>query len=525
MLGPNDWRYFALARLVICVGAALPSPSLFRSIRAYVRAALDLRVLLWTLVLPALWLTLRSDLLPPVSLRQHGVSAKICDTAYISSVLGVLFIDSFAAAVPSAAGLPDGFRIEQQLLSEYSVSAPPRLLASLRRRIYVSLELGLLLVAPLLAIISLILAAQCDEHSLMQASLRLPATRHPRRRHRSFISNRRSSHHRGRPARSYNRAGTPTPPWAATANEPRRGRHTTRATNTRAGEREQCELLSRGPPHSDHAACTTLRLGSRPRRRRQRQRDRPRGGACRSGRFSRPRQDLLPAAHLCATPSHTPRVACPRPTLTHVPPLVRGYPRGCYHDCRVTFTLPTFGAPQAPAPLLWSAICATVAIGACRVGRLTISACAGALCIIDNNTGSRRNTRNRDTTENTAERPREHAINGGPSIAIQTPSEEDLSTAQRIMTPSRVARSSAPQTPVPVAAAPSHTPAQSQRTRGRYSDGFSPLPPPPTTTMPVVMRRRLRRHAAIYSVRCTLKSKRPQQLPMLVRRMAWSNHE
>ena len=75
LLGPNDWRYFALARLVICVGAALPSPSLFRSIRAYVRAALDLRVLLWTLVLPALWLTLRSDLLPPVSLRQHRLSS------------------------------------------------------------------------------------------------------------------------------------------------------------------------------------------------------------------------------------------------------------------------------------------------------------------------------------------------------------------------------------------------------------------------------------------------------------------
>lgn len=119
----GDWQHLALARLVIGLGSVLPSASLLRSIRVYVRSALDVRVLIWALVLPALWLTLRSNLVPPISFREY-YSARTCDVAYTASVLAVLALDAAAAAVPAACGLPDGFRIDHQLLAEYSVRAP-----------------------------------------------------------------------------------------------------------------------------------------------------------------------------------------------------------------------------------------------------------------------------------------------------------------------------------------------------------------------------------------------------------------
>ena len=99
----GDWKLLALARLAIGLGSVVPPASLFRSMRVYVRFALRFRVLLWTIVMPALWLMLRSDLLPPVSLRRHA-SAAICDTAFIASAMALLLADAAAAAVPAAVG-------------------------------------------------------------------------------------------------------------------------------------------------------------------------------------------------------------------------------------------------------------------------------------------------------------------------------------------------------------------------------------------------------------------------------------
>ena len=124
----TDWKWLALARFVIGVGGVLPSASLFRSVRVYVRAALHLRALLWLLLLPALWLVLKCDVIHPLSLRRHYAPAA-CDAVFVALALCVLLLDAAAAAVTSACGSPDGFRLERQLLSEYSrlrAAAPPR---------------------------------------------------------------------------------------------------------------------------------------------------------------------------------------------------------------------------------------------------------------------------------------------------------------------------------------------------------------------------------------------------------------
>ena len=171
----SDWKLLALARLAIGLGSVVPPASLFRSMRVYVRFALRFRVLLWTIVMPALWLMLRSDLLPPVSLRRHA-SAAICDTAFIASAIALLLADAAAAAVPAAVGASDGFRLEQQLFSEYQVVTPPRMLTTLRRRIAFSTEAGAIFFSPLVAVSTLILASECRETCHPYTPYLLPAS-------------------------------------------------------------------------------------------------------------------------------------------------------------------------------------------------------------------------------------------------------------------------------------------------------------------------------------------------------------
>ena len=128
----------------------------------------------------------------------------------------------------------------------------------------------------------------------------------------------------------------------------------------------------------------------------------------------------------------------------------------------------TLELPQSPAPILWSAVCAVLSIAACRLGRLAVTTYLSHLLVCG------RDSKADDAcgVHGRRHRPQEHAamINGSASIDSPAQSVVAYGTSQRIMTPSRVARTSAPQTPV---AAPSSSPPNAAaRTpmRGRFDD-------------------------------------------------------
>ena len=170
----GDWRLLSIARLAMGVGAMLPPPSLGRSLRTYVRFALDVRVLLHTVAFPTLWFVLRSDL-EPFSRFQHSISRGTMNVAFIAATISLLGIDAAAAAVPTAAGGPNAFRLEGQLLSEYSVCAPPNLLATLQRRLRIASEVGTLVLAPVLSGAALAAAAACGSVCSESAAIFGPA--------------------------------------------------------------------------------------------------------------------------------------------------------------------------------------------------------------------------------------------------------------------------------------------------------------------------------------------------------------
>ena len=378
----GDWKLLALARLAIGVGSALPPPSLFRSVRTYVRFCLDFRVLLWTLVLPALWLTLRSNVLPPVSLRNHA-SPHTCDTAFVATTLCLLLIDAAAAAVPAAAGFPDGFRLEQQLFGEYSVCAPPRLLKTLQRRMTTSTDIGTLVVAPVLTLGSLILAAECGDACHPYSAYLLPASLAAAIAFFSLIAAAIITAG-GRPARSVVPCGPlvanspPVPPMTLEGGTPPRAQAPAAApaaaapvnpndVNFTPNVRRTLSL----PPipasdseaaladavHANVAALAASRAAAV-------------FGSVR-GRIYHSRPALALSAHCrkCWRLRGLLARSCLLATALVI------------EDAVATVALPLLCViylrmPQTPDPLLWSAVCTCVAIGAMRVGRLTIAACA-----------------------------------------------------------------------------------------------------------------------------------------------------
>ena len=173
LMGP-DWRLFAIARLCLGVGALLPPPSLFRSVRLYLRASLLLRVLLLVATIPALYLVFRSHI-EPFTHEQHEMAETKAWLLFAAATLGALLVDAAAAAVPAAVGTHDGFRLEQQLLSEFSVSVPPALLTVLRRRLTMAGDFGTLVLAPALAVAALVASMRCGDVCSRPSPFVLPA--------------------------------------------------------------------------------------------------------------------------------------------------------------------------------------------------------------------------------------------------------------------------------------------------------------------------------------------------------------
>jgi hypothetical protein len=173
LMGP-DWRLFAIARLCLGVGALLPPPSLFRSVRLYLRASLLLRVLLLIATIPALYLVFRSHI-KPFTHEQHEMAENAAWLLFAAATFGALLVDAAAAAVPAAVGTHDGFRLEQQLLSEFSVSVPPALLTVLRRRLTMAGDFGTLVLAPALAVAALVASMHCGDVCTRPSPFVLPA--------------------------------------------------------------------------------------------------------------------------------------------------------------------------------------------------------------------------------------------------------------------------------------------------------------------------------------------------------------
>ena len=173
LMGP-DWRLFAIARLCLGVGALLPPPSLFRSVRLYLRASLLLRVLLLIATIPALYLVFRSHI-KPFTHEQHEMAENTAWLLFAAATFVALLVDAAAAAVPAAVGTHDGFRLEQQLLSEFSVSVPPALLMVLRRRLTMAGDFGTLVLAPALAVAALVASMHCGDVCTRPSPFVLPA--------------------------------------------------------------------------------------------------------------------------------------------------------------------------------------------------------------------------------------------------------------------------------------------------------------------------------------------------------------
>ena len=127
----DDWRLLALARFCLGLGALLPPSAPFRSVRVYLRTALHARVLVLLVALPAVFLVMRSHVEPLSELR-FGMSGATAAIVFAAATCTLLALDAAAAAVPAAVGGREGFRLEEQLLHEYSVCVPPSLLGVLQ---------------------------------------------------------------------------------------------------------------------------------------------------------------------------------------------------------------------------------------------------------------------------------------------------------------------------------------------------------------------------------------------------------
>ena len=145
----TDWHTLAISRAAICVGALLPPASLLRSLQGYVRAALIVRAVIWALLLPAICAVFGSEVFPtdPFHVDLHGAARKY---ALCASVAVALLVDAAAGAVGAAVG--SGARLEHQLLVEFEMSVPSRLLRRLRCRLLIASEAGAICLAPAVAV-------------------------------------------------------------------------------------------------------------------------------------------------------------------------------------------------------------------------------------------------------------------------------------------------------------------------------------------------------------------------------------
>ena len=435
----REWWHLALARLVLGLGAVLAPSSLFRSLRSYVRAALLMRAVVWLLILPTLWLALRSSLGPAIRLRSHLGGGRVGEVAFLGASLGALLLDAAAAAVPAAVGSPDGFRIERHLLVEYAVCAPPRLLATLRRRYWACAEAGVLVLAPALCVAALMVAVQCGrscepEAALLPAALALLLVLSSALGAAAMTTGGRGPTQRAvAPAAITCREGALVPsapmqlgrPPAATpprASAPAAAPLCTADAYsfTPTGARRSLSL----PPIPTSASEAALQdaVGASV----------AALAASRAAVAEAAAAAIAPRARLVRChPLRAPLALLRGRTM---PPTVRGPNwRRCdgarahvcllalahvVEDAVVSVALPLLclrlSLPQTPSALLWAALCTCVAICACRIGRLAVRLAVDRLSLC----GGRRGE-----LDFHAPRPREHAINRptSPSRAVSSP--------------------------------------------------------------------------------------------------------
>ena len=432
-----DWWVLALTRVVIGVGGLVPSASPVRSLRTYVRRALDVRVLLWAIVLPALWLTLRSDVDPFCRVRV-GLSPHTSSLAFVASTIGVLFLDAACAAVPAAVGGRDGFRLEHQLMSEYSVSVPSGMMSTLQRRMFISVEVGTLVVAPVLAGVALgaayICPGVCHTHSsyLLPGVFAVAAAAFSLVAACVLMSGGRLSQSvvpAGATSRVVSQLSSlaalapPAPATPPAAVEPIEavdlsftpGVGVRRSLNLPAVPRTPSELALVEALNSTVQTLAASR-------------------AAQVAQMMRGR--LFKHRPVFTLRKHIKRTWYVQGMISRAAFLAFAL---VIEDAIITVGLPLlcFGLPQphTPAPMLWAAVCTTLAVGLTRLGRHTYTACIAHLF---QGSSSRRYV---------GIRPRDHAING----AFTASTEGGTDGAGCITPPRR-----APNAPPP--RSPSHDP-------------------------------------------------------------------